>query len=271
MNSVHEQNRRAWDQRVQRGLWYVDTATADDFRNPLAVADPYNWFGGDVTGKRILCLAAGGGRHSVLLASAGAHITVLDLSPQMLALDRKTAADRNLTISALEGSMENLSMFQNQSFDAVIQPVSTCYVPDILPVYREVARILAETGIYVSQHKQPANLQAAASPNPSGGYLILEPYYRNGPLPPVAEGLWHREAGTLEFLHRWEDLLGGLCRSGFVIEDVTEPRHADANAAPGSFPHRSCYIPPYIAIKARRQLKPEAPPPRIWLPGSLNL
>jgi SAM-dependent methyltransferase len=266
MNPVQEQNRLAWDQRVRRRLWYVDTATEDDFRNPLAIADPYGWFGGDVTAKRILCLAAGGGRHSVLLAAAGARVTVLDLSPQMLALDRKIAAERNLTITPVEGSMENLSIFPDQSFDAAIQPVSTCYVPDILPVYREVARVLIQNGIYISQHKQPANLQAEANPSPSGGYLISEPYHRTGPLPPVAEGLWHREAGALEFLHRWEDLLGGLCRSGFVIEDVTEPRHAQINAPPGTFPHRSCFIPPYIAIKARRQPKPEPPPPRIWLP-----
>ena len=59
------------------------------------------------------------------------------------------------------------------------------------------------------------------------GYEIVEPYYRSGPLPPVV-GSSHREAGTLEFLHRWEELLGGMCRAGFAIEDVIEPLHADA-------------------------------------------
>ena len=71
-------------------------------------------------------------------------------------------------------------------------------------------------------------------------------------MPEAAEGLWHREAGTMEFLHRWEQLLGGLCKNGFVIEDVAEPRHANPNAEPGSFAHRSYFVPPYIKIKARR-------------------
>src|SRR5438093_277152 len=80
-------------------------------------------------------------------------------------------------------------------------------------------------GLYISQHKQPASLQADVQPSPRG-YELTEPYYRERPLPAVAGSL-HREPGTLEFLHRWEELLGGLCRAGFVIEDVIEPRHAD--------------------------------------------
>ena len=47
------------------------------------------------------------------------------------------------------------------------------------------------------------------------GYELIEPYYRSGPLPPVV-GSPHREEGTLEYLHRWEELLGLMCRAGFV-------------------------------------------------------
>ena len=42
-------------------------------------------------------------------------------------------------------------------------------------------------------------------------------------------------SGDVEFLHRWEELLGLMCRSGFVIEDMCEPRHADPQAVVGSF------------------------------------
>ena len=37
-------------------------------------------------------------------------------------------------------SMDDLSMFAAEEFDAVVHPVSTCYVPDVQPVFREVAR-----------------------------------------------------------------------------------------------------------------------------------
>jgi hypothetical protein len=135
-------------------------------------------------------------------------------------------------------------------------------------VYRQVARVLEPGGVYVSQHKQPANMQADAQPS-IAGYLLREPYYRTGPLPPVNDGLWHREAGTIEFLHRWEQLLGALCRSGFVIEDIAEPRHANPQAEPGSFGHRSGFVPPYVKIKARRTTA-AGPPDRgkkLWTPN----
>jgi hypothetical protein len=84
------------------------------------------------------------------------------------------------------------------------------------------------------------------------GYRLIEPYYRTGPLPPTAPGRL-RERGTLEYLHRWEDLLGGMCRAGFVIEDLVEPLHAKRDAERGTFAHRACYVAPYVRIKARRR------------------
>jgi hypothetical protein len=113
-----------------------------------------------------------------------------------------------------------------------------------------VARVTASGGLYISQHKQPTSLQAAIEPS-LRGYELTEPYYRAGPLPPVI-GSPHRETGTLEFLHRWEELIGGLCRAGFVIEDLIEPLHAKEQAQVGSFGHRSRYVAPYVRIKARR-------------------
>ena len=53
-------------------------------------------------------------------------------------------------------------------------------------------------------------------------------------------------------MHRWEEIIVGLCRSGFVIEDLADPKHGDQAAEPGTLRHRSQYIPPYVAIKARR-------------------
>jgi len=251
-------NRAAWDDRVRRRDWFIDTATDDDFRQPLRVADPLNWLGGAVEGTRILCLAAGGGRHGPLLAAAGARVTVVDLSPQMLELDRQVARARGLDLRLVESSMDNLQALAADSFDAVVQPVSTCYVPDVVAVYRQVGRVLRTGGLYLSQHKQPVSLQATPAPvGPRGQFTITEPYDLDGPLPPAPDGCWHREAGTVEHLHRLEELLGGLCRSGFAIEDVVEPWHAKREAPPGSFAHRCRFVPPYLAIKARRTSSPE--------------
>ena len=259
-------NRRAWDQLVEQRQRHTKPAQDLDFIEPLAAVNADGWLGQSIAGKPVLCLAAGGGRQSALYAAAGAMVTVVDLSPAMLALDRQVAAERNLNIRTVEASMDDLSMLSAAEFDIVIQPVSTCYVPDVQRVYREVARVTSPGGLYISQHKQPVSLQADVRPG-GRGYELIEPYYRQGPLPAVV-GSQHREPGTLEYLHRWEELLGGLCRAGFVIEDVIEPMRARADAEPGSFGHRSRYIPPYVRIKARRigTMYSNESPAQLWTP-----
>src|SRR6478672_10204670 len=169
-------NRRAWDKMAAKGQRFTRAAADEDFANPLATVDQVGWLGGDIRGKHVLCLAAGGGKHGPLYASAGAIVTVVDISPAQLELDRQVAAERRLELKTVEASMDDLSMFTVGEFDIVIQPVSTCYVPAIGPVYREVARITRQAGLYISQHKSPTSLQADVQRS-ARGYELTEPYY----------------------------------------------------------------------------------------------
>ncbi|MBX3411848.1 MAG: class I SAM-dependent methyltransferase [Pirellulales bacterium] len=264
MSSAAEHNARAWDELVRRGGRHTLPVSDADLANPLASLDSCGWLSEGVAGRRVLCLGAGGGRQSALFAAAGADVTVVDISAAMLALDREVATRRGLALRTVETSMDDLSMLAEASFDLVWQPVSTCYVPDVLAVYRQVACVVTRGGLYVSQHKQPASLQAETHSSLEG-VRLAEPYYRSGPLPPAGNTL-HRERGTLEYLHRWEDLVGGLCRAGFVLEDLIEPFHGQ-DSTPGSFAHRSQYVPPYVRLKARRVDRGDAAPttpPRLW-------
>ena len=125
---------------------FTRPARDEDFVDPLAVVDACGWLQGGIRGQRVLCLAAGGGRQSALYAAAGGIVSVVDISPAMLELDRQVAAERGLEVRTVQTSMEDLAMFRDAEFDLVIQPVSTCYVPQIAPVYREVARVLRAGG-----------------------------------------------------------------------------------------------------------------------------
>ncbi|QDU95656.1 class I SAM-dependent methyltransferase [Lignipirellula cremea] len=254
-SAAQEHNRRAWNDRVRKRGRFARPAADEDFIDPLKKLDALGWLGGDIRGSRTLCLAAGGGRQGPIYASCGAIVTVVDISGEMLELDRQVAAQRKLHLTTVETSMDDLSMFADGSFDLVIHPVSTCYTPVVAPVFQEVARVTRVGGLYISQHKQPTSLQADIRPSPHG-YELLEPYYREGPLPPV-QGSRHREEGTLEYLHRWDQIIGGICRAGFFIEDLTEPFHADTSAKEGAFAHRSRYVAPYVRIKAQRRAPPD--------------
>ena len=246
----HEHNRRAWDSRVRQGQRFTEPLSDDELVDSRRMVDVTMWLDRDLHGCRVLCLAAGGGRHGVLYAAGGAEVTVVDISPEMLRVDREVTAARGLNVRTVEASMDAMPMLGDGEFDLVVQPVSSCYVPDITAVYAEVARVLADGALYISQHKTPASLQADVVSSASG-YELIEPYYRSGPLPDVV-GSPHREQGTREFLHRWEQLVGGMCRAGFVIEDLMEPIHSDSQADNGTFSHRCRYVAPYVRIKARR-------------------
>lgn len=249
-DAAKKQNERAWDALARRQAALAKPASDEEFQSPLRTVDPLGWLGESIAGLTVLCLAAGGGRQSALYAAAGAKVTVVDISSEMLRLDRQVATERGFSIRAIQASMDALPMLVAGEFDLVIHPVSTCYVADIGPVFREVARVTRAGGLYVSQHKSPISLQTDIRPD-GEHYRLREPYYRDGPLPP-AEPCRLRETGTLEFLHRWEEIVGGICRAGFAIEDLIEPMHANQDANVGAFGHRAQFVAPYIRLKARR-------------------
>ena len=192
----HWHNKAAWDRLAIIGDRLAKPAREIDFENPLQSVDGPGWLGDSIDGKRTLCLAAGGGRQGPIYAAAGAEVTVVDISPAMLELDRAVASERKMKLTTIEASMDFLPMLEDASFDIVIHPVSTCYVPDIAKVYAEVARLLVDDGIYISQHKQPASLQATIHGR-GDGYRLEHSYYNKQPLPPEAEANLIREQGTL--------------------------------------------------------------------------
>lgn len=244
-------NREAWDRMAAAQHALARPARDEEFQNPLQVVDSSGWLTGGIVGWHVLCLAAGGGRHGPLYAAAGAQVTVVDLSPAMLELDRQVAEARKLQLRTIEGSMDDLRMLGSGSFDLVVHPVSTCYLPRVDRVFHEVARVTRPNGLYISQHKQPINLQASLETF-MGRYVIEQAYYDRSPVTPAIGPNLLREPGTKEYVHSWSAILGGICKSGFSIEDVSEPFHGNRDAAPGSFGHRCHHIAPYLRIKARR-------------------
>lgn len=271
---IIDTNRRVYDAMAAAENPLCRPAKDDELADPLATVDAAGWLGDSIAGRHLLCLAAGGGRQSSLYAAAGAIVTVVDVSGAMLELDRQVALQRGDSIRLFETSMDDLSMLRDGEFDIVVHPVSTCYLPNVQRVFSEVARVTRPGGLYVSQHKQPVSLQASVQPVAAGsgsqsGYILRHRYYRESPIPRSGEssevGRRLRESGAVEFLHRWEQLIGGMCRAGFVIEDLTEPLHARQDAVPGSFADRASYIAPYVRIKARRRGNPLSAQ-SLWLP-----
>jgi len=100
---------------------------------------------GDVSDLDVLDAACGTGRYALRLAEAGARVSGVDATPEMLACARQTADERGLTLDLRNGDLHALP-FEDESFDLVVSALALCHVPDLSPVMAEFARVLRPGG-----------------------------------------------------------------------------------------------------------------------------
>ena len=132
---------------ARKGIWSIVLTPS----KPV----PSNWFPDKLEGKKILCLASGGGQQGPILSAAGAEVTVLDNSKKQLEKDEFVAKRENLNIKTVQGNMQDLSMFQNECFDCIIHPWSNGYIDNVLSVWKECARVLKKRGLLLAGFGNP--------------------------------------------------------------------------------------------------------------------
>ena len=125
-----EENSRIWDERSENNdKWsipvtseMVKLAREGSWSIVLTPAKPVpaNWFPDKLEDKKILCLASGGGQQGPILAATGADVTVLDNSIKQLEKDNLVAQRDNLKIRTVQGNMQDLSVFADESFDLTL-------------------------------------------------------------------------------------------------------------------------------------------------------
>lgn len=181
---------------------------------------PKEWFPG-LSGKNVLCLASGGGQQGPILAAAGANVTVLDFSESQLDQDRFVAKRDGLSIRTVLGSMTDLSMFDSESFDLIVHPVSNLYVPDIQPVWQEAYRVLKPGGVMISGFMNPVFYLFDWELEERGTLQVKHtlPYSE---LDYASEEEIVRSGVALEFGHTLEEQIQGQIQSGFLIAGLYE-------------------------------------------------
>ncbi len=180
---------------------------------------PKEWLK-DIRGKRVLCLAGGGGLQVPILACAGADVTVIDISGKMLDKDREIALREQLDIRIVKGNMCDMSMFEEASFDLIINPPSLMYVPELSVVYRECYRVLAKGGDFVIMAPNPVNYLCDWVEDEKGGY-----YKAVHRMPWRSQD--HDDSDWIEYGHTMEEYLGGLISCGFIINGYMECQRED--------------------------------------------
>ena len=244
-------NRRGWAYLVRQNCDSCVPYGSERFAHAYDVLDPNGWIPWDEV-NTVLCLAAGGGQQAPLLASLGYHVTSVDLSPEQLQRDREEAAEKNLVVECIEADMLDLSLLHGRDFDLVYQPISACYVPDVGRLYQEVASVLRPGGSYHVEHWSPVSIQAGGWTGQ--GYHLAQPQASNVPVSWTIANVensgevvtcWH-------YIHSLDQLIGGLCDTGFALRKFAESQQGDLSAAPGSHAHLAAYVPPFFTLFAQR-------------------
>jgi SAM-dependent methyltransferase len=231
-------NRQAWNRQVEGGNpWTIpvtsqQVAAARRGEWSLVLTPtlpvPRNWFPDDLSGKKILCLASGGGQQGPILAAAGAEVTVFDNSPAQLDQDQLVADRDGLEIKTIQGDMANLSVFQDNSFDLIFHPVSNVFVPNVKPVWREAYRVLKPGGVMLSGFMNPLFYIFDFDVMENENRLEVRhtiPYSDLEQLEPPRLQKYIDDGSPLEFGHTLDDQIGGQLEAGFLIAGFYEDRY----------------------------------------------
>jgi ubiquinone/menaquinone biosynthesis C-methylase UbiE len=112
----------------------------------LAVADHVVRSARIRAGERLLDVACGTGNTALAARARGAAVTGLDLTPELLAVAEKRAAEEGLDgITWKSGDAEALP-FADGSFDVVVSSCGLMFAPDQQKVAGEVARVTKSGG-----------------------------------------------------------------------------------------------------------------------------
>lgn len=253
MDDILEHNRKGWNAHVADGdQWTlpvdveaISLARRGDWDVVLTPVKlvPRAWFG-DIAGKDLLGLASGGGQQMPIFAAAGANVTSFDASDAQLAQDEFVAAREDLSIRTVQGFMHDLSAFADASFDLIFHPVSNCFAPEVLPVWRECARVLRPGGALLAGFANPVSYIFDWQGVDRGELIARHPLpYRDIDLPEAELAEIVRQNRTVEFSHTLSDQIGGQLAAGLRLTDMFEDGWAEPTPVSRLFD-------PFIATRA---------------------
>jgi ubiquinone/menaquinone biosynthesis C-methylase UbiE len=96
-------------------------------------------------GEDVLDVACGTGNAALRAAQAGARVTGVDITPELLAVGRELAADEGVAIGFVEGDAEALPV-EDESCDVVLSVFGCMFAPRHAVAAAELARVLRPGG-----------------------------------------------------------------------------------------------------------------------------
>lgn len=257
MDDVAKYNKERWEALAKANVissrpWLdLDKKTARKMIDPCGMID-------EIAGKDVLCLAGGGGQQSAAFALLRAKVTVLDFSETQLQRDQQAASHYGAKVRTLQGDMRDLLPFKKDAFDIVYHAHSIAFIPDIQPVFQEVARVLRTDGLYHLDFHNPFTQGIDKEHWNGHAYPLKLPYVEGAETVPrdhyweiqSEDGTKRRVRGPREFRHTLSNILNGLIGQRFVILGLWEETGDKSDAKPGTWQHFETIAVPFLSLWA---------------------
>ncbi len=237
--NLTEHNARAWDEEsIEESRWCtpVPSEVVEKARNgeiELKLTPnkfvPSSWVE-DIKGKDVLCVGSAGGQQAPILAAAGANVISYDISQEQLNKDLFVANRDKLKLQTIRGDMSDLSAFEDESCDLIVNAVSDIFVRDIKKVWREFYRVLKPGGELFAGVINPSFFLFDHAVGAASGTLTAKYRLPYSDFSSISEKKRKKmiDVGVpLVFGHSLETLIGGQTAAGFVIIDLYEDWWSD--------------------------------------------
>lgn len=181
LGDLKERTRNSWMAGDFGQIARYSIGAGEEFVNRLPISP----------GSNVLDVACGTGNTAIPAARTGAHVTGLDIAPNLLEQARERAVRNGVTISFDEGDAESLP-YEDGQFDIVLSMFGAMFTPRPETVAAELARVCRSGGLISMANWTPESF--------TGEMFALGARYLpppSGVLPPV---LWGREETARERL-----------------------------------------------------------------------
>ncbi len=105
---------------------------------------------GNIKSKKLLDVGCGTGDHIKRYLSKGVKCWGIDISKSMIEMAKQNCPNVDFKI----GSMTKLP-YKNSSFDVVTASLSVDYIKDLIPVFKEISRVLKKGGLFYYSNESP--------------------------------------------------------------------------------------------------------------------
>lgn len=247
-------NTERWEALSEAGVEYAPPWLGLDAEAARGKVDPHDLLG-DVEGRPVLCLAASGGQQSAAFLTLGAEVTVFDLSERQLEKDRRTASEYGGSVRTVQGDMQDLGAFGDDTYAVVWIAHGINFVPSARSVLQEAGRVLRRDGKLRVECTNPYG--HGIDRNWTGtGYEVRAPYIDGAEMDFIlstwefegATGTEVRLGGPVEYRHGLGTIVNTPIRGGLALLGLWEDEIGNPAAEPGSWEHYRSRMPPWLEL-----------------------